>query len=89
MLFRPTFPFVFCLLYTCPNPCLVAMVPDDCSYIDTVFCRVLMSNFGSFLGLTYLLIYRTEKYKKLTAEVEKHSKKCEFLPQLPSLCCAH
>ena len=28
-------------------------------------------------GLTYLLIYRTEKYKKLTAEVEKNSKKLE------------
>lgn len=28
-------------------------------------------------SLTYLLIYRTEKYKKLTAEVEKHSKRLE------------
>lgn len=29
-------------------------------------------------GITYLLVYRTDKYKKLTAEVEKDSKKCEF-----------
>jgi len=28
-------------------------------------------------GLTYLLIYRTEQYKKLTAEVEKNTKKLE------------
>ena len=30
-----------------------------------------------FTGVTYLLVYRTDKYKKLTAEVEKDSKKCE------------
>lgn len=28
-------------------------------------------------GITYLLVYRTDKYKKLKAEVEKHSKKLE------------
>ena len=28
-------------------------------------------------GITYLLVYRTDKYKKLKAEVEKHCKKCE------------
>ena len=28
-------------------------------------------------GITYLLVYRTDKYKKLKAEAEKHSKKCE------------
>ncbi|KXJ29559.1 calcium load-activated calcium channel [Exaiptasia diaphana] len=28
-------------------------------------------------GITYLLVYRTEKYKKLKAEVEKDSKKLE------------
>ncbi|CAH3037480.1 calcium load-activated calcium channel-like [Pocillopora verrucosa] len=28
-------------------------------------------------GITYLLVYRTDKYKKLTAEVEKDSKKLE------------
>eukprot|EP00794_Sanderia_malayensis_P015834 gene15834-17430_t len=45
---------------------------------DTIlilFVAVLTALFSE--GLTYLLIYRTEKYKKLTAEVEKHSKKLE------------
>ncbi|KAJ7375476.1 Calcium load-activated calcium channel [Desmophyllum pertusum] len=28
-------------------------------------------------GITYLLVYRTDKFKKLTAEVEKDSKKLE------------
>ncbi|CAK9817011.1 Calcium load-activated calcium channel [Anthophora plagiata] len=30
-----------------------------------------------FLGLTWLMVYRTEKYQKLKAEVEKQSKKLE------------
>lgn len=30
-----------------------------------------------FLGLTWLMVYRTEKYQKLKAEVEKQSKKCK------------
>jgi hypothetical protein len=29
------------------------------------------------LGLTWLMVYRTEKYQKLKAEVEKQSKKCK------------
>lgn len=29
-----------------------------------------------FIGLTWLMVYRTEKYQKLKAEVEKQSKKC-------------
>lgn len=31
------------------------------------------------LGLTWLMVYRTEKYQKLKAEVEKQSKKREFI----------
>lgn len=42
----------------------------DCSNLTFIF---------SFIGITYLLVYRTDKYKKLTAEVEKDSKKCEYL----------
>lgn len=30
-------------------------------------------------GVLYLLMYRTENYKRLKAEVEKQSKKCEFV----------
>lgn len=37
-------------------------------------------------GITYLLVYRTDKYKKLTAEVEKDSKKCE-VTSLTSMYC--
>lgn len=31
-----------------------------------------------FLGLTWVLVYRTEKYQKLKGEVEKQSKKCKY-----------
>lgn len=33
--------------------------------------------FSGFLGLTWLLVYRTDKYKKLKNEVEKRCKKCK------------
>lgn len=29
-------------------------------------------------GITWVLVYRTDKYKRLKAEVEKQSKKCEY-----------
>lgn len=29
-------------------------------------------------GLTWLLVYRTEKFQKLKGEVEKQSKKCKL-----------
>ena len=38
-----------------------------------------------FSGLTWLLVYRTEKYKKLKSEVEKQSKKCEPKNSIQSL----
>ncbi len=40
---------------------------------------IFISTFTVLLseGLSWILIYRTEKYKKLQAEVEKQSKKCE------------
>lgn len=31
----------------------------------------------SFIGLTWLLVYRTEKYQRLKTEVDKQSKKCK------------
>lgn len=30
------------------------------------------------IGLTWVLVYRTEKFQKLKGEVEKQSKKCKF-----------
>ncbi|XP_052790066.1 calcium load-activated calcium channel-like [Mya arenaria] len=45
----------------------------DCLLI--VFISICTAFLGE--GLTWLLVYRTEKYKKLKAEVEKQSKKLE------------
>ena len=42
------------------------------------FFFVATLHFSCFKGITYLLVYRTDKYKKLTAEVEKDSKRCKF-----------
>ncbi|XP_060597591.1 calcium load-activated calcium channel-like [Ruditapes philippinarum] len=45
----------------------------DCLLI--IFISICTALLGE--GLTWLLVYRTEKYKKLKAEVEKQSKKLE------------
>ncbi|XP_033732860.1 calcium load-activated calcium channel-like [Pecten maximus] len=45
----------------------------DCLLI--VFISLCTASLGE--GLTWLLVYRTDKYKKLKAEVEKQSKKLE------------
>jgi hypothetical protein len=46
--------------------------------VDALFI-VGISLFTAFLGegVTYLLVYRTEQYKKLKLEVEKFTKKIE------------
>lgn len=41
-----------------------------------VFISVCTALLGE--GLTWLMVYRTEKYQKLKAEVEKQSKKRKF-----------
>ncbi|XP_059149230.1 calcium load-activated calcium channel-like [Physella acuta] len=46
---------------------------SDCILI--VFISVCTAFLGE--GLTWIMVYRTEKYKKLKAEVEKQSKKLE------------
>lgn len=33
-----------------------------------------------YIGILYLLVYRTENYKRLKATVEKQSKKCMLSP---------
>lgn len=40
---------------------------------------VAISLFTAFLGegVTYVLVYRTEKYQKLKVEIEKQTKKCK------------
>lgn len=38
----------------------------------------LISEDVSILGLTYLLVYKSDKYKKLKSEIERQSKKCKF-----------
>lgn len=46
--------------------------------VDALFI-IGISLFTAFLGegLTYLLVYRTETYKKLKLEIEKQTKKCK------------
>ena len=39
---------------------------------------MIFTCFVSFLGLTWLLVYRTEKYQRLKGEVEKASKRRKF-----------
>lgn len=48
-------------------------------WADTLLI-VFISICTAFLGegLTWLMVYRTERYQKLKAEVEKQSKKCKF-----------
>lgn len=48
--------------------------------VDALFI-IGISLFTAFLGegVTYLLVYRTETYKKLKLEIEKQTKKCKWL----------
>jgi predicted CDP-diglyceride synthetase/phosphatidate cytidylyltransferase len=50
---------------------------------NTYLCTACVSRVFHISAITYLLVYRTDKYKKLKAEVEKHSKKCK-LCNIPS-----
>lgn len=47
-------------------------------FFIVIFIHVHSNSSLFFKGITYLLVYRTDKYKKLTAEVEKDSKRCKF-----------
>ncbi|XP_070582285.1 calcium load-activated calcium channel-like [Ptychodera flava] len=48
------------------------MIADTLLIVFISVCTALLAE-----GITYLLVYRTEKYKKLKSEVEKQSKKLE------------
>lgn len=41
-----------------------------------VFISICTALLGE--GLTWLMVYRTEKYQKLKAEVERQSKRCKL-----------
>lgn len=45
-----------------------------------VFISICTALLGE--GLTWLMVYRTEKYQKLKTEVEKQSKKCKLLERV-------
>ncbi|XP_076309941.1 calcium load-activated calcium channel isoform X2 [Tachypleus tridentatus] len=45
-------------------------------WVDSVLILII-SVCTAFLGLTWLMVYRTEKYQKLKAEVERQSKRLE------------
>lgn len=42
---------------------------------------IFISLFTAFLGegVTWMLVYRTEKYQKLKKEIEMQTKKCEIV----------
>lgn len=44
-----------------------------------LYTRVTSTIVSCTLGVTWLMVYRTEKYQKLKAEVEKQSKKRECI----------
>ncbi len=50
---------------------------------------IFISVFTALLseGLSWLLIYRTEKYKKLQSEVEKQSKKRKLINKCKKIFC--
>lgn len=50
-----------------------------------VFISICTALLGE--GLTWLMVYRTEKYQKLKAEVEKQSKRCKNLPNINVIGC--
>ncbi|KAL7984701.1 hypothetical protein Chor_003271 [Crotalus horridus] len=49
------------------------MFADTILIVFISVCTALLAE-----GITWILVYRTDKYKRLKAEVEKQSKKCEF-----------
>ncbi|KAH9643080.1 hypothetical protein HF086_018433 [Spodoptera exigua] len=49
-----------------------------------VFISICTAFLGE--GLTWILVYRTEKYQKLKVEVERQSKKCKFNEKCIDLC---
>ncbi|XP_029394561.1 calcium load-activated calcium channel [Mus pahari] len=49
------------------------MFADTLLIVFISVCTALLAE-----GITWVLVYRTDKYKRLKAEVEKQSKKCEY-----------
>lgn len=49
---------------------LVSLLQEAFAYLGA--CWLFVS------GITWVLVYRTDKYKRLKAEVEKQSKKCKY-----------
>lgn len=58
-----------------------------CTWICSLISALLQEVFTSLVtgwvfvsGITWVLVYRTDKYKRLKAEVEKQSKKRKYSP---------
>ena len=49
------------------------MFADALLIVFISVCTALLAE-----GITWVLVYRTDKYKRLKAEVEKQSKKCKY-----------
>lgn len=65
------------LRYILSNCLVVLKLSVSVVRLFHVQCSLLLSSFSHISGITWLLVYRTDKYKKLQAEVDKHSKKLE------------
>jgi hypothetical protein len=48
--------------------------------VHIVHC--LSNELNLISGLTWLMVYRTEKYQKLKAEVERQSKRCKCICEM-------
>merc|ERR1711963_117110 len=63
--------FLLCLRSSQRSSCL-AMWADTLLILFISICTALLGE-----GVTWVLVYRTEKYQKLKSEIEKQSKKLE------------
>uniref|UniRef100_A0A8D0ELU7 Calcium load-activated calcium channel n=1 Tax=Strix occidentalis caurina TaxID=311401 RepID=A0A8D0ELU7_STROC len=53
------------------------MFADTLLIVFISVCTALLAE-----GITWVLVYRTDKYKRLKAEVEKQSKKCKYFSDI-------
>uniref|UniRef100_A0A803XWT9 Uncharacterized protein n=1 Tax=Meleagris gallopavo TaxID=9103 RepID=A0A803XWT9_MELGA len=68
------------------HPCLIGrLLQSHKIRVILLFCQISLDEMFTYLdmcwlfvsGITWVLVYRTDKYKRLKAEVEKQSKKLE------------
>lgn len=77
----------FVLPWLCYDGGFVHIKFNFCTWVCSLISALLQEVFASLVtgwvfvsGITWVLVYRTDKYKRLKAEVEKQSKKCKYSP---------